>query len=115
MARILSVSYDEPLLRSRQMLLQEEGHDVVSALGYTEAMKLCKTASGFHVFILGHSIPKPHKEALIAEFRARSSGPVVALTRWAEEPVHGADFHLDPEPRKVVDLVAQITSHKKSD
>ena len=50
MARILSVSYDEPLLRSRQMLLQEEGHDVVSALGYTEAMKLCKTASGFHVF-----------------------------------------------------------------
>ena len=115
MARILSVSYDESLLHSRQMLLQEQGHEVVSALGFAQAMQLCKSSGEFHLFILGHSIPHPDKETLIREFRAHCDGPVMALVKWAEQPVTGADYHVEPDPRQVIDLVAQVTSHGKSD
>ncbi|HLJ78747.1 MAG TPA: hypothetical protein VKT75_15105 [Acidobacteriaceae bacterium] len=37
MARILSISYDPVLLRTRELLLQQMGHDVTSAEGFAEA------------------------------------------------------------------------------
>jgi YesN/AraC family two-component response regulator len=36
-ARILSVSYDQPLMRTRQMLLETKGYEVVSAIGFANA------------------------------------------------------------------------------
>lgn len=61
MARILSVSYDVSLLGTRQMILQNQGHEVVSALGFTEALKQCQSSKKFDLFILGHSIPHSDK------------------------------------------------------
>jgi hypothetical protein len=37
--RILSVSYDEVLLATRQMLLAKNGYEVISILGFTEAVE----------------------------------------------------------------------------
>jgi DNA-binding response OmpR family regulator len=39
--RILSISYDLPLLRTRQLMLTQEGYDVVSAEGFAEALEHC--------------------------------------------------------------------------
>ena len=56
MARILSVSYDQSLLYTRQSILEQHGHAVVSAFGFTQALKCCDEAKDFSIFILGHSI-----------------------------------------------------------
>jgi DNA-binding response OmpR family regulator len=53
---ILSVSCDENLLLTRQLLLQTAGYEVTSALGYTAALMHCRNAS-FDVMVLGHSLP----------------------------------------------------------
>ncbi len=109
-ARILSVSYDESLLRTRQILLQREGYDVVSTRGFTDSLKRCQEG-GFDIFILGHSIPVSDKEHLIQTFHEKCPGPVVSLRRSiGEQRLDGADYHIDPDPEEVLRLISQIVS-----
>jgi DNA-binding NtrC family response regulator len=112
MGRILSVSYDQSLLYTRQLILEQHGYDVVSALGFTQALKCCDQAKDFSIFILGHSIPREDKEALIAAFRGHCSGTVVALKRYNEGPVAGADFETEPSPEAILEVLEQIHSTK---
>ncbi len=96
MARILSTSYDEALLRTRAWMLEREGHEVVSALGFHEAREACK-GSGFYLFILGHSIPQADKLEMIAWFRAANpGGTVIALTRANEPRLPDVDYYVHP-------------------
>jgi DNA-binding NtrC family response regulator len=114
MARILSVSYDESLLKTRELILEERRHQVVSALGFDEALKQCHSNGNFDLLVLGHSIPHAHKELLIAEFRSHCSAPVVALKRYGEQPVRGADFHIEPKPEHLLQVVAQLALPNQS-
>src|SRR5512146_3285696 len=66
---ILSVSYDENLLDTRRALLEKRGHQVTSALGFTQSAARCAEGN-FDLFILGHSIPIDDKQELIRIFRA---------------------------------------------
>ena len=110
MALILSVSYDSHLLRTRQLLLEGQGYKVISALGIEEAMKQCQSGIKFDLFILGHSIPREDKAALVSEFHARCVGPIVALQGYDEEPIEGADFVIEPEPEKLLAVVKRVLS-----
>ena len=91
--RILSVSYDEPLLKTRELLLERHGFDVTSALGFTEARELCK-ADGFDLFILGHSIPEKDQRELIETFRKKNPVPVLVLLRGNESQIDAAEHHV---------------------
>lgn len=113
MARILSVSYDQALLSTREMLLHSRGHEVVSALGFTQALHQCQNGKKFDLFILGHSIPQSDKEALISAFRANCAAPVVALTRVGEL-ISGADFQVEPGPQEVLRLVRQLVGEERA-
>src|SRR5690348_17087705 len=111
MARILSVSYDVSLLHTRQLILQQPGHDVISAFGFAYALKHGNFIQSFDIFILGHSMPTDDKEALISDFRKHCpGGAVIALRRNGERPVIGADYEIEPEPKEIVDVVARIAS-----
>jgi DNA-binding NtrC family response regulator len=110
MARILSVSYDGDLLCTRELLLRAQGYDVVSALGPAQAMTHCQSGTKFDLFILGHSIPKADKESLVGAFRVHCPAAIVALKKPGEAPVEGADFEIDPEPEKLLALVAALIS-----
>jgi hypothetical protein len=110
MALILSVSYDSDLLLTRQLLLEAQGYKVISALGISEAMKQCQSGTKFALFILGHSIPREHKAALVTEFHARCAAPIVALQGYDEELIEGADFAIEPEPEKLLALVKRVLS-----
>jgi|SRR5581483_1397915 DNA-binding response OmpR family regulator len=112
MVRILSVSYDEVLLRTRQMLLQERGYKVISSLGFTDALKHCRSGV-FDIFILGHSIPYTDKQELVKTFLKHCSAPVISLRRNpGEELVDGADFHIEPDPQPLLDLVAKLAKDR---
>ncbi len=106
-ARILSVSFDEPLLRTRHMLLEREGYDVVSTLGLVPSLKECEKGN-FDLFILGHSIDYSDKKELVDTFRRNCRAPIISLRLFGEKAVDGADYHIQPDPRDILEIVAQI-------
>lgn len=107
MVRILSVSYDEALLNSRRLLLEASGHNVTSALGLNESLYHCKQG-GFDLCVLGHSIPHSDKQKLIREFRASSPGATISLRFLSESDIDGANYYIDPDPKSLLELLAQI-------
>jgi DNA-binding response OmpR family regulator len=114
-SRILSVSYDEPLLRTRHMLLQREGYQVVSSLGFDNSLEYCKNG-GFDIFVLGHSIPHEEKRKLVASFRTQCPGPIISLRRsYGEQPVDGADYQIEPDPEPLLKLISELVSSKEND
>jgi CheY-like chemotaxis protein len=109
--RILSVSYDEVLMRTRELLLRNAGHRVTSALGFTESIKQCKQGA-FDLFILGHSIPHSDKIELVSAFRGSCPAPIISLRRnqGDEKLMAVADYVIDPDPEALLMLVNKIVS-----
>jgi DNA-binding response OmpR family regulator len=106
--RILSVSYDQSLLATRQIMLEQKGYKVTSALGFTAALEHC-TSRDFDLFILGHSIPTRDKEELVAHFRQNCPAPVLSLERMGEPRMTNCDFHVSPdEPEQLLEKVTTI-------
>lgn len=108
MPRVLSVSYDLPLLSSRELLLQSLGYEVTSESDFAKALQRCLHAAKFDLFVVGHSIPAAEKNALIAAFHAHSSAPVVALKKMGEESPPAADFQIEPDPAQLLIVISQI-------
>ena len=114
-ARILSVSYDQPLMRTRQMLLETQGYQVDSAVGFDNAMQRCQDG-GFDLFVLGHSITPEEKREVVKAFRQTCPGPIISLRRSiGEERVDGADYHIEPDPEPLLKLVADLVGRKRRD
>lgn len=107
MTHILSVSYDNALLQTGQLLLEARGYSVTSGLGFKESLRHC-TEGGFDLFILGHSIPQPDKQALIEAFHQSCPGPIVSLRKTNEPDTSGANHYVDPDPRSVLNLVVTV-------
>ena len=108
MARIISISYDETLLRTRHLMLEQAGHQVTSAVGFHDAKRACENAAD--LIIIGHSIPKADKLDLISSFRSMSpNGTVVALTRAGEDRLKEVDAYINPgDPEELLRAIRFI-------
>ncbi len=113
MARILSVSYDELLLQTREALLEREGYDVVSAQGFVESLERCQHG-GFDLFILGHSIPHKDKQQLVESFKRNCPAPVISLLRNCEGHFDSADVHVQPDPKELLKAVAEVLTRRSA-
>jgi DNA-binding response OmpR family regulator len=110
--RILSVSYDDVLLATREMLLEQQGYEVTSALGFTDAVEQCQE-SHFDLFILGHSIPEKDKLHLTKTFRQSCPAPILSLERIGENHIP-CDFHASADdPERFVKVVQDILSKRE--
>lgn len=111
--RILSVSHDEPLLRTRHMMLEAEGYQVTSYAGLEEALKGCRKGT-FDLFILGHSIPTIDKHRLIDTFHRFSPSIIISLIRHSgDDFVAGPDYHFPMDPEPLLKLIAEIVKGKR--
>lgn len=112
-ARILCVSQDQLLLRMREMLLEREGYEVVSTLGVEAGLAECKKGD-FDLFVLGHSIDYPERQKLVDEFRRSCAAPILCLRRnMGEQPVDGAEFHIEPDPEMLLQTIERILRKRK--
>jgi DNA-binding response OmpR family regulator len=91
---ILSVSYDWSLLVTRDLVLRKAGYTVTSALGFDDAMRLCREIK-YDLAIIGHSMPLEDQQALLEEVRKSSGAPVLYLFRSSDGVLEGADYTLD--------------------
>ena len=112
MARILSISYDPTLLTTRHLLLEQMGHQVVSARHLVEALEKCqRDGTEFDLIVLGHTIPHEEKLKMIATCRQHCSCPVLVLTRRHEPPVPGATLSVEShEPETLIEAVNRLLS-----
>ncbi|HEY2233189.1 MAG TPA: hypothetical protein VGK01_06900 [Candidatus Angelobacter sp.] len=112
MPRILSISYDQALLHTRELMLSREGFEMISAVGFSAAIEACKKGQ-FDLVIMGHSIPAADKTAIITQLRAMCDTPVLALRRPNEEPLKSAEYNFDSgDPQSFLSYVKEITNHK---
>jgi DNA-binding response OmpR family regulator len=88
--KVLSISYDRSLLLTREMLLEQAGYDVVSAHGLAEAMRQAQDCN-YDLAIIGHSIPRRDKEAILKTIKEICGAPVLSLYKADEGPLKGVD------------------------
>lgn len=93
-AFILSISYNEPLLHTREWMLKAEGFRVTSVSGFVDAMRRCQEG-GFDLAIMGHSIPHQDQMILVKEFKQFCPAPVLSLVTHGDAPLPQADFWLE--------------------
>ena len=103
---ILSISYEEPLLRTRHWILETAGFKVTSALGLAQAAEYCQTRC-FDLVIIGHSIPIKDKKTLLALVQDQNRTRVLSLLRPGETPVPGV-YHSIETSEGPAALVAAV-------
>jgi len=97
--RILCISWDATLARTRELLLISEGYSVNSALGRLESVGHCRTTRA-DLLVLGHSVPRDQKRVFIDLFRQSNNAPVLSLLRPDQEKLPDVEFgveFLNPE------------------
>ena len=92
--RILSISYDESLLMTRQMILEQAGFEVVSALGFAESLEHLKKGP-FDLVVLGHSLPLKDKSAIVAELKRKFNPKILSIRRHGYAPIPEADASVE--------------------
>jgi DNA-binding response OmpR family regulator len=75
------------------MMLTQAGYTVISALGEEEAASRCKTKAD--LLVLGHSVPRDKKQAVIKCFREHSTAPILSLLRAGQDKLPEADFAVE--------------------
>src|SRR5437870_3363776 len=88
--KVLCVSWDRNLSRTREMLLTSAGFEVSSASGPAEARAACAN-SGADLLILGYSVPQSDKREMIRAFRTTSKSPVLSMLTPPQRPLPEAD------------------------
>jgi hypothetical protein len=99
------------LLRTRQLLLEQLGLDVLSVDSFVATMEICEShPNGFDLVVLGHSIPRKDKEAIVHRIQsACPAASILALLRPNESHVNGATRSVDAgEPREFIAAVAEL-------
>ena len=92
--KVLSISYDQSLLYTRRLILEQAGYEVITAHGFLEAMQLSQECK-FDLAIIGHSIPRKEKEAILKRIKAICDAPVLSLYKADEGPLKGVDRAVD--------------------
>lgn len=105
--RILLISYDESLLTTRKLLLEGAGFNAVPALGFAEAATICHLDHSFDLIVMGHTIPKTDKAALIEMIRQHCKTLLLCMHKSSESPMPEADFSLNSAdgPKALIDAV----------
>lgn len=106
--RILSISYDESLLATRQMILEQAGFEVVSSFGFAESLENSKKGP-FDLVVLGHSLPRKDKSAIVAALKGKSRPKILSIRRHGYPPIPEADASVDAleGPAALVEAVRQ--------
>ena len=92
--RVVCVSWIESLARTRELLLQEAGCDVMSIVGreYAEKLDEFKQAD---LLVLAHSVPPAEKQRIIQLFRSKKRAPVLSLLQPHQTKLPDADFGVE--------------------
>lgn len=112
--RILSVTYDPSLAKTRELLLSGAGFQVLTFLNTAAAIEASQRQP-FQLAIIGHSIPVQERIELVSQLRRAGDTRVLALIRPGEPHLANADYFLDPaeSPALLLETVMHILGPPK--
>jgi DNA-binding NtrC family response regulator len=112
--RILSVSFDPSLARTRDMLFSASGFQVATYTDADSAVQACRRQS-FDLIVIGHSIPLTERRDLLSQIHGICDAPVLSLFRHGEPSLPGADYAFDASqsPAQLVEIVTRILSDRE--
>ncbi len=107
--RLLSLTYDPILARTRELLFAGAGFEVSTFLDVNKAIAACKETS-FDLVLLGHSIPLAERRALVKDVHSSCGMPVLAMLRHGEPRLPEADYFFDSleNPALLLEMVIKI-------
>jgi hypothetical protein len=110
--RILSISYNEALLKTRELLLKKSGFEVTSALGFAEALEQCQSSPEVDLILLGHSMPPKDMTALIRALRPKCNAPVLSIRVHGDQPLPESNYSVDSHdgPAALIEAVKSALS-----
>lgn len=113
-ASILSITFDQSLAATREMLFASAGFLVHSTCNINQALELC-THKDFDLIVIGHSMPLDQRRFLVRELRLRCDTPLLALKRPGESPVAGVDHVFDSaqSPDLMLEAVVNILRSRR--
>jgi CheY-like chemotaxis protein len=114
---ILSISYDQSLLVTRQLILEQHGYEVSSAFGFAEAMEICSSRHDFDLVLMGHSMPQKDKKALVDAMRPNCKAPLLSILRHGDSPIPQANYSVEANdgPDALVEAVRSAFESELSD
>jgi len=109
--RILSISYDQVLLLTRQALFEQEGFEVRSACGFAEALEACQGHDDFDVVVMGHSMPQRDKTELAKALRTKRDAPLVSIYKHGDSAMPEADYSVNAHegPKALLEAVRKAS------
>ena len=111
--RVLSITYDESLLQTREMILSKAGFDVTSALGFVDAQRLC-AEQDFDVVVIGHTLPRNDKLALLRCAKQGGTAATLCLRNPSDPVMTDADYSTDRiDPEGLVKAVHETLARRK--
>ena len=120
MKTVLQIEYSPGLLSERRSILEPLGYDVISVLGFSDALDRDLLKQPIGVVVIGHGASWVDRQELIAHFREGLPGvPIVALLRKSDLGFDDADYNCpgDNPPlwiRTVAQALAKGREHTSS-
>ena len=94
MKTVLQIEYSPGLLSERRSILEPLGYDVISVLGFSDALDRDVLRQPVGVIVIGHGASWIDRQELISHFREGMPGvPIVALLRKSDLGFDGADYN----------------------
>jgi hypothetical protein len=112
MARILSVASSEILKTTRQLLLEQQGFSVCSALTLKEVETLGKDEK-VDLALIGHGFRGPDKRKIAHMVNHYFPGlPILEMCFHSPE-IPGADFVLSDSPHELITAIKHVLSGRR--
>jgi hypothetical protein len=94
METVLQIEYSPGLLSERWAILDPLGYNVISVLGFFEALDRDLSRHSIGVIVIGHGASWIERRELISHFREALPGvPIVALFRKRDVGFTGSDYN----------------------
>ncbi|MFB3815422.1 MAG: hypothetical protein ACE14L_15065 [Terriglobales bacterium] len=114
--RILCISNDQALLNSRTAVLRRAGYRVTSTMDHSAALELLAgDRRQFHAVIIGHSVPRAHRDEVAAAAR-RSHVAVLVTCAQDEGRATPADAYVEAlsGPQTLLSSLASLLNWRLS-
>jgi CheY-like chemotaxis protein len=112
MARILSVASSEALKTTRQLLLEQEGHCVFSALNQADVEKLDHKKK-IDLALIGHGFRGAQKREIARAVNQMYPGLPILEMCFQSPEIPGADFVLSDSPAELIKAIRHILDGRR--
>jgi hypothetical protein len=111
--RILSVASNEPLKTTRQLLLEQQGYRVFSALSVADVEALDISEEKVALALVGHGFRGPEKRKIARAVNQHFPGLPILEMCFQSPEIPGADFLLTDSPAELIKAIKMILEGRR--